>query len=127
MWKCKEWWYIQLTLGIWCGPLSQHPLPPARHQPHLLIPSAQTINQKKAKNSEMRFNSQQVISYCLGLCTQKSPYIHRKWKVPNKKLLNAAKCQVCSFYVSELLRENQQEGIKIPPTSRLGSTSFTYL
>ena len=30
MWKCKEWWYIQLTLGIWCGPLSQHPLPPAR-------------------------------------------------------------------------------------------------
>ena len=21
MWKCKEWCYIQLTLGIWCGPL----------------------------------------------------------------------------------------------------------
>ena len=35
-----------LTLGIWCGPLSQHPLPPARPQPHLLIPSAQTIGQK---------------------------------------------------------------------------------
>ena len=51
MWKCKEWWYIQLTLEIWCGPLSQHPLPPARHQPHLLIPSAQTINQKKNKES----------------------------------------------------------------------------
>ena len=26
--------------AIWCGSLSQHPLPPARHQPHLLIPSA---------------------------------------------------------------------------------------
>ena len=70
MWKCKEWWNIQLTLGIWCGPLSQHPLPPARHQPHLLIPSAQTINQKKAKNSEIRFNSQQIVLYCLGLHTQ---------------------------------------------------------
>ena len=44
MWKCKEWWNIQLTVGIWCGPLSQHPLPPARHQPHLLIPSTQTTN-----------------------------------------------------------------------------------
>ena len=49
MWKCKEWWNIQLTLGIWCGPLSQHPLPPARHQPHLLIPSAQTNSQKKQR------------------------------------------------------------------------------
>ena len=70
MWKCKECWNNQLTLGIWCGPLSQHPLPPARHQPHLLIPSAQTINQKKAKNPEMRSNSQQIVSYCLGLRTQ---------------------------------------------------------
>ena len=38
-------------LGIWCGPLSQYPLPPARHQPHLYIPSAQTINQEKNKES----------------------------------------------------------------------------
>ena len=50
--------------------LESAPLPPARHQPHLLIPSAQTTNQKKAKNPEMRFNSQQIVSYCLGLCTQ---------------------------------------------------------
>ena len=60
----------QLTLGIWCGPLSQHPLPPARHQPHLMIPSAQTINQEKTKNPEMRSNFQQIVSYCLGLHTQ---------------------------------------------------------
>ena len=38
--------------------------------PHSLIPSAQTINQKKAKNPDMRFNSQQIVSHCLGLCTQ---------------------------------------------------------
>ena len=61
---------IKLTLGIWCGPLSQHPLPPARHQPHLLIPSAQTMNQEKTKNPEMRSNFQQIVSYCLGLHTQ---------------------------------------------------------
>ena len=70
MWKCKEWWNIQLTFGIWQGPLGQHPLPPARHQPLLLISSAQTINHKKAKNPEIRFNSQQITSYCLGLGTQ---------------------------------------------------------
>ena len=29
--------------------MSQHPLPPARHQPHLLIPSAQTNSQKKQR------------------------------------------------------------------------------
>ena len=40
-------------------------------------------------------------------------------------LLNATKCQGCSFYVSELLRENQQGGgvvkgkITLPPP-RLG-------
>ena len=50
--------------------MSQHTLPPARHEPHLLIPSAQTINQKKAKNPEMRFKSQHIVSYCLGLHTQ---------------------------------------------------------
>ena len=61
---------IKLTLGIWCRPLSQHPLPPARHQPHLLIPSAQTINQEKTNNPEMRSTFQQIVSYCLGLHTQ---------------------------------------------------------
>ena len=56
MWKCKKWWNNQLTLGI--------------HQPHLLIPSAQTINQEKTKNPEMRSSFQQILSYSLGLRTQ---------------------------------------------------------
>ena len=30
----------------------------------------QTINHKKAKNPETRFNSQQIVSHCLGLRTQ---------------------------------------------------------
>ena len=59
MWKCKERWEIQLTLGIWC-----------RHQPHVLIPSAKTINQKKAKNPEIRFNSLEMVLYSLGLRTE---------------------------------------------------------
>ena len=70
MWKCKEWWYIPLRLGITCWRLSQHLLPPPRHQPHLLIPPAQTTNHKKAKNPEIRFNSEQILLYCLGLHTQ---------------------------------------------------------
>ena len=70
MWKCKEWWNNLLTLGIWCRQFSQHPLPPARHQPHLLIPSAQTINQDKTKNPEIRSNFQKIVFYFLGLHTQ---------------------------------------------------------
>ena len=61
---------INLHLGSGCGPMSQHPLPPGRHQPHLLIPSAQTINHEKTKNPEMRSNFQQIVSYCLGLHIQ---------------------------------------------------------
>ena len=44
--------------------------PPARHQPHPLIPSAQTINQEDTKNPGKRSNSQQILSYCLGQRTQ---------------------------------------------------------
>ena len=50
--------------------MSQHPLPPARHQPHLSIPSTKQSTRKKTKNPEMRSNSQQIISYCLGIRTQ---------------------------------------------------------
>ena len=51
---------VQLTLGIWCGPLSQHPLPPARHQPHPLTPSTQTIIQEETKGSEKIPNSYRI-------------------------------------------------------------------
>ena len=70
MWKCKEGSYIQLTLGVWYRSLSKHPLPPARHQPHPLTPSAQTIIQEETKSPEKRTNPQQTVSYCLGLHTQ---------------------------------------------------------
>ena len=72
MWKCKEWWNIQLTLRICCGPLSQHPLPSPRHKPATFVDSiCQAINQEeKAKNPEMRFSSQQNESFHLGLCMQ---------------------------------------------------------
>ena len=35
-----------------------------------LTPSARTIIQKETKNPEERSNSQQIVSYCLGLHTQ---------------------------------------------------------
>ena len=34
------------------------------------FPSAQIVNQKKAKNPEIRLNCQQIVSYCLDLRTQ---------------------------------------------------------
>ena len=61
--------YLTYTWDL-AGTLESASVPPGRHQPHLLIPSAQTIDQKKANNPEMRFNSQQIVSYCLGLRTQ---------------------------------------------------------
>ena len=51
--------------GIWCRPRQAVSPASCKTQPHLLIPSVQKINQKKTKNPEMRFNSQQIISYCL--------------------------------------------------------------
>ena len=63
--ESKESWNIQLTLGIWTRPLGQPTMLPARNHPHLLIPSAQTINQEKSNNSEVRCNSRQIIWYCL--------------------------------------------------------------
>ena len=50
--------------------MGEHHLPPARHQPHPLIPSFQTINQKEAKNSEKRTNFHEIVSYWLGVHTQ---------------------------------------------------------
>ena len=50
--------------------MSQHPLPPPVHQTHRLTPSAQTIIPKKTKPPEESSNSQQIVSNCLGLCTQ---------------------------------------------------------
>ena len=70
MWKCKEWCYIQLTFGIWCGLLNQHPLSPARHNPKTFTSSTQRIIQKETKNPEKRSNFCQVLLYCVGLRTQ---------------------------------------------------------
>ena len=47
-------------------------------------PSAQTIYEKKATNPEMRFNSQQIVSYCLGLHT-KNPQLREVELEPSPK------------------------------------------
>ena len=57
---------FKLHLGSGARPFNQHPLPPAIHQPH---PPKQT-SKKKQKILKKRSNSQQIVSYCLGLCTQ---------------------------------------------------------
>ena len=62
--------YSTYTWDLVHSSLSQRPLPPARHQPHLLNPSAQTIKQEETKNHEKRSNPQQIKSFCLCLHKQ---------------------------------------------------------
>ena len=56
--------------------------------PHLLISSAQTVKQKKAKNAEMRFNSQQIVPYGLGLRTQNPGLGEVDWEHSPKRSSN---------------------------------------
>ena len=72
--------------------LSQHLLHPARDQPHLLIPSAQIINQEKTKNPEMRSNFQQIVLYCLGLHTQ-NPWLREVDLEPSPEVVTRSTCR----------------------------------
>ena len=65
--------------------MCQNLLPPARHQPHLLIPSTNTINHKKPKKQEMIFHSQKIESYYLGLHRQ-NPGLREVDLEPNPKI-----------------------------------------
>ena len=47
-------WKPKLRLGIRCGPLSKHPLPPARHLPHLTIASIRPTFPGINPDQEMR-------------------------------------------------------------------------
>ena len=61
---------INLQLGSGAGPWVSIPclLRDISHIYWFHLPK--TINQEKTKNSEMRLNFQQILSYCLGLHTQ---------------------------------------------------------
>ena len=47
-------WKLNFRLGIRCGPLSKHPLPPARHLPHLTIASIRPTFPGINPDQEMR-------------------------------------------------------------------------
>ena len=83
MWKCKEWWNIQLTLRIWCRPSAS----PASCKTLGNIYWFHPPNQEKAKNPEMRSNSQQT-------CCTVMAYIHRKEEVE----LEACCCFIFSIF-----------------------------
>ena len=61
---------VRNTFNLHLGSFSQHALPPARHQPDPLTPSAQTTIQEETKNPGKRSSSPQIVSYCLELRTQ---------------------------------------------------------
>ena len=56
---------------------SQHLLPPARHQSHLLIPSTQTINQEKTKNPEKKI----ILIHLPFWCMLKSRILSIIWTI----------------------------------------------
>ena len=96
--KCGNVRNDQLSLGI--RPLSQHPLAPSKHQPHLLIPSAQTINQEKSKNLEMRSNFQQIVSYCLVLYNDNTCLIFQHKDITKiESALNKNFSVLCDWFV----------------------------
>ena len=51
-------------------PLSQHSLPPSRHMPDSLISYMETTNQNETKDHEKTSDFQQILLFCLDLCTQ---------------------------------------------------------
>ena len=51
-------------------PLSQHSLPPSRDMPDSLISYMETTNQNETKDHEKRSDFQQILLFCLDLCTQ---------------------------------------------------------
>ena len=108
MWKCKEWWNIQLTLGIGCGPLSQHHMSPARHHQHLLIVSSETINQKKGKNPEMRFSSHQIVSYYLGLHKENPGLREVDLEPSSRRGTNTTKTLVSIYWLSRSFHSKER-------------------
>ena len=62
---------LNFRLGIRCGPLSKHPLPPARHLPHLTIASIRPTFPGINPDQEMR----QCINklYRAALITSENP------------------------------------------------------
>ena len=75
---------INLHLGSAVGPWVSIPclLQDTSHTYWFHLP--QTINQEKAENPEMRSSFQQIVSYCLGVCTQK-PGLREVDLEPNPK------------------------------------------
>ena len=76
-------WKPKLRLGIRCGPLSKHPLPPARHLPHLTIVSIRPTFPGINPDQEMR----QCInkSYRAALITSENPELREVDLEPSSK------------------------------------------
>ena len=70
MWKCKEFWKINLHLGSGASPWVSIPCLLQDTSHIYWFHSLKTINHEKAMNWEMRSNFQQIISYWLSLHTQ---------------------------------------------------------
>ena len=74
---------LNFRLGIRCGPLSKHPLPPARHLPHLTIASIRPTFPGINPDQEMR----QCInkSYRAALITSENPELREVALEPSSR------------------------------------------
>ena len=86
-----------------------------------------TINQQKAKNPEMRSNFQQIIMYCLGLCTQNPGLREIDLEPSPMRGTNRARDLVGLYWLSQSLHlkqppnQNSHKSTKVDPI-RLSQT-----
>ena len=82
-WTFIRYGSLNFRLGIRCGPLSKHPLPPARHLPHLTIASIRPTFPGINPDQEMR----QCInkSYRAALITSENPELREVDLEPSSK------------------------------------------
>lgn len=84
-----NWWMfirygsLKFRLGIRCGPLSKHPLPPARHLPHLMIVSIHPSFPGISPDQEMRQSFSK--SYRAALITSENPELREVGLEPSSK------------------------------------------
>ena len=72
MWKCKEWWDNQLTLGIWCRPFLESASPTSCKTPATFIDSIDLKQSIRKKQRTQKWDWTSNKLYCTALA-----YVHR--------------------------------------------------
>ena len=117
LWTFIRYGSLNYRLGIRCGPLSKHPLPPARHLPHLTIASIRPSFPGINPDQEMR----QCInkSYHAALITSENPELREVDLEPSSK-------RGCSksYHAALITSENPElTEVDLEPSSKRGCSN----